>query len=79
MRRKAAKRTLPWDLAAGELDLVSPPPQAEVLPATKKLRLEEPFSESTDEAARNTASPDVSVGLPPPAADYDDTNVDPVT
>jgi hypothetical protein len=35
VRRKAAKRTLPWDLNAGELDLVSSPPaQAEAIPAT---------------------------------------------
>jgi hypothetical protein len=73
VRRKAAKRTLPWDLKAGELDLVSTPPQAEVIPARKKPRLEEPFSASTDQAARETASPDVSVGLPP-----DDVNADPV-
>jgi hypothetical protein len=48
VRRKVAKRTLPWDLSAGELDLVSPPspPQAEVIPATKKPRLEEPFTGS---------------------------------
>jgi hypothetical protein len=74
--RKAAKRTLPWDLAAGELDLVSPQPRAEDIPARKKRRLEEPFSASTEEAASTTASPsDVSVGLPPPAADSDDANV----
>jgi hypothetical protein len=83
VRRKAAKRSLPWDLAAGELDLVSlPPPQAEVIPARKKQRLEEPFSASTastDEAATRTALPDVSVGLLPPAADDDDVNVDLVT
>jgi hypothetical protein len=63
-RRKAAKRTLPWDLGSGELDLVSPRlPQAPVLPTTtrKKRRLEEPFVVSTDEAARKTASPDTSV------------------
>ncbi len=81
VRRKAAKRTLPWDLAAGELDLVTPQPQAEDIPARKKPRLEEPFSVSTDEAARNTASPNVSVGLPPTAVDNDETNAnaDPVT
>jgi hypothetical protein len=80
-RRKAAKRTLPWDLKAGELDLVSPTPQpqAELIPARKKPRLEEPFSASTDEAARKTASTDVSEGLPPPAAIIDDVNADPVT
>jgi hypothetical protein len=72
--RKAAKRTLPWDLAAGELDLVSPQPRAEDIPARKKRRLEEPFSASTEEAASTTASPDVLEGLSPPAADIDDAN-----
>jgi hypothetical protein len=39
LRRKAAKRTLPWDLVEGELDLLSPPPpQAEVNPSRKKRR-----------------------------------------
>jgi hypothetical protein len=70
-RRKAAKRTLPWDLAAGELDLMSP--------QRKKRRVEEPFSASADQAARKTASSDVSVDLPPPVAANDDVNVDPVT
>jgi hypothetical protein len=77
-RRKFSNRTLPWDLEAQELDLVSPPPQAEEMPARKKRRLEEPFSVSTDDAARKTASPDVSVGLPSPAADSDDVTADPV-
>jgi hypothetical protein len=75
-RRKAAKRTLSWDLETGELDLVSSPPlQAEDIPAAarKKPRLEEPLPTATDEAARKTPSPDISVGLsPPPAADGDD-------
>jgi hypothetical protein len=44
LRRKAASRSLPWDLAAGELDLVSPPPpRDEDVPARKKRRLEEPL------------------------------------
>jgi hypothetical protein len=72
-RRKAAKRSLPWNLVAGELHLVSPP-------ARKKQRLEEPLSVSTDEVSRKTASFDVSAGLPPAgAADVDDTNADSVT
>jgi hypothetical protein len=41
--RKAAKRTLPWDLNAGEL-LVS---QDEDNPARKKPRLEEPLPTTT--------------------------------
>jgi hypothetical protein len=64
-RRKAAKRTLPWALVAEELDLESPPPlQAEVIPATKKPRLEEPFSASTDEAATKLSSHGTAVSLP---------------
>jgi hypothetical protein len=55
------------------------PSQAEVIPARKKPRLEEPSSASTDEAARKTASPEISVGLPHPAADNVDVNVDPET
>jgi hypothetical protein len=75
--RKAAKRTLPWDQAAGEL-LMS---QDEDNPARKKPRLEEPLPTTTDEAAGKTASPDLSVGLPPTAADIDEANAntDPLT
>jgi hypothetical protein len=66
-RRKAAKRTRPWDLGTGEeLTLVSPPPpQDEDIPATKKRRLEEPISASTDEteAARKFSSLDTAVSL----------------
>jgi hypothetical protein len=64
----AAKRTHPWDLAAGELHLMSsqppptPQPQDEDIPAVaiKKPRLEEPLPTTTDEAARETAPHDVS-------------------
>jgi hypothetical protein len=57
-----------------------PPQQVEDIPARKKQRLEEPFSASTDEAARKIASPDLSVGLSPPAvADDIDVNADSVT
>jgi hypothetical protein len=59
-RRKAAKRTYPWDLPAGELTLV-PPPQAEDSPAAKKSRLEEPCSASADVATANTAPADAAV------------------
>jgi hypothetical protein len=48
VRRKAAKRTNPFDLVAGELHLMSslPPPQAGDIPAParKKRRIEEPLS-----------------------------------
>jgi hypothetical protein len=82
LRRKAAKRTLPWDLAAGELDLMSssPPPQAEDIPAArKKRRIEEPFPTSSDEATTKNTSHDTTVALPPPdaaaaAADNVDAN-----
>jgi hypothetical protein len=84
--RKAANRTLPWDLAAEELLLLSSQlPQAEDIPAArKKQRLDEPLptttttTTTTDEAARKTDSNDLSVGLPPSAADgdIDDANAD---
>jgi hypothetical protein len=80
--RKAAKRTLPWDLVAGELHLMSSqPPQNEEIPAParKKPRLEEPVPTTRDQAARKTASPEVSVDLPPPGADIDNANAYSVT
>jgi hypothetical protein len=89
-RRKAAKRTLPFDLTAEELTLVpsssslssSSSPQAEdIPPARKKPRLKESLPTTTDEAAKKAASPDVSVGISPPTADNYDANVhaEPVT
>jgi hypothetical protein len=75
VRRKATKRTLPFDLTEGELELVSlPPPQDEDIPARKRPRLEEPLPTTTDEATRETASPVVSEGHSLPAADNDDAN-----
>jgi hypothetical protein len=87
VRRKAAKRTLPFDLVAEELlplSSSSPPPQAEDIPAArKKQRLEVPLPATRDEAARKTASPNLSVGLPAAAAaaaaDDDDANTDSMT
>jgi hypothetical protein len=72
VRRQAAKRALPRDLAAGEL-LVSQ--QDEENPAGKKPRLEDTLltTTTTDQAAQKTAPPDVSVGR------SDVNNVDPVT
>jgi hypothetical protein len=78
VRRKATKRAVPWSLTARALNLGSPP-KAEDIPARKNPRLEEPLPTITDEAAKKTASPDISVGLPPPAAANDDANVNPVT
>jgi hypothetical protein len=64
---------LPWYLA-------SPSPQPQEgdiavtlsIPARKKPRTQEPLPTTPDEAA-------ISVGLPPPAADKDDANAEPVT
>jgi hypothetical protein len=79
VRRKAAKRTHPFDLTAEELLIVpssSLSPQDEDIPARKKPRLEEPLPTTVDKAARKPASSDVSVGLPPPVADDDDDDDD---
>jgi uncharacterized protein YbdZ (MbtH family) len=57
VRRKAAKRTHPFDLTAEELLIVpssSLSPQDEDIPARKKPRLEEPFPKTADEVARTT-------------------------
>jgi hypothetical protein len=78
-RRKAVRRTLPFDLQPGEIQLLPPGDDA---PARKKPRLEEPLPTTpVDQAARETASPDPSVvGLPPPhpppAANDDDDDDD---
>jgi hypothetical protein len=67
VRRKAAKRSERWyqNLAA---------PLS--IPARKKQRREEPLLTTTDEAARETASRDISVGLPSPASHDDDDDDD---
>jgi hypothetical protein len=63
VRRKAAMRTLPWDLVGEELNLMpSPRPQAEDIRAMKKPRLEETFSASTHEAATKHAEVDLAKG-----------------
>jgi hypothetical protein len=69
VRRKAAKRT---DLEPPPQRIViplslSPSPQAEAIPARKKLCVAEPLSRTTDEATRKTTSPDISEGLSSPA------------
>jgi hypothetical protein len=77
---QGCKTPLPFDLATEELNLVSLSPQAKDIPAArKKPRIEEPFPTTTDEAAGKTASPAISVGLPPATADNDDVNADLVT
>jgi hypothetical protein len=77
VRRKAAKRTLPWDLSVDELELMSPQ-QAEDIRATKKPRLEEPISASTDEVATTISSHVTAVSLPTADADQADADADPV-
>jgi hypothetical protein len=68
--RRAAKRTLPWDLPADELEVVSPP-QADEIQATKRPRLEKPFPALADEATTKSTSDDttVAIPLPPPPPD----------
>jgi hypothetical protein len=83
--RKAAKRTESWyhkPPPPQNIAAPSPSPQAELIPARKKQRVDESFPATVDEDARKTGSPGVSVGLPPAAADNDDganVNADPVT
>jgi hypothetical protein len=76
VHRKAAKRSERWYQTASVP--LPPSPEREDIPARKKRRIEEdPLPASTDEAARNTASPDVSsVGLPPPVADHDESDAE---
>jgi hypothetical protein len=61
VRRKAAKRILPWDLPVDEIQLASIQPHEEDSPATKRPRLFEPFPTSTDEA--NTEHTSLITGL----------------
>jgi hypothetical protein len=77
LQRKAAKRTLPWDLAVDELELMSPQ-QNEDIRAMKRPRLEEPSSASTDEAWTELSSHETAVSLPAPADVDSDANTDPV-
>jgi hypothetical protein len=77
VRRKAAKRTLPWKLAADEIQLALSPPQDEDTRATKRPRLEEPAS--TDEAATDTTSHAITVALPPSDTTADHSDSDFVT
>jgi hypothetical protein len=75
VRRKVAKRTLPWDLEGEELNLVSRLQESEEIRATKKPRLNEPFSESTDEAAAELSSHNTAASLPD-TADADHADAD---
>jgi hypothetical protein len=93
MSRKAARRTEPLYIpplprrGTGQRQLpkhFASPPQNEDISASKKPRFEEALpttrARTSDEAARKTPSPDLSVGLSPPAADgdIDDAITDPV-
>jgi hypothetical protein len=71
LRRKAAKRTFPWELTADEPQLASPPPQDEDIRETKRPRLEEPVATSTDEATAETTLHDITLVLSPPDAPSD--------
>jgi hypothetical protein len=80
VRRKAAKRILPWDLPIDEIELASPSPHDEFIRDTKRPRLEEPAPTSLEKATTEdatTAFPLIDVA--PATADNDDANVDPVT
>jgi hypothetical protein len=70
--RRAAKRSLPWGLEAGQLNLMSPQ-QAEDTQATQRPRLETPFPASTDEATAKNTKHD-TVALPHPDADHADSD-----
>jgi S-ribosylhomocysteine lyase LuxS involved in autoinducer biosynthesis len=66
-KRAKLKRPQPWTLTARDIKGVTPltPPQYEYIPATKKPRREEYLTRTAAKAARETASPDVAVSLPP--------------
>jgi hypothetical protein len=69
VRRKVAKRTYPLYLAPPPQNIalpLAPSPPTEEIPARKKRRVEEPLPTATDEVAKETASPDISEGLPSP-------------
>jgi hypothetical protein len=73
VRRKAAKRTFPWELTEDELQLASPRPQEEEedIRETKRPRLGESFRASTDEATTEYTLHSTAVALPPPDAAAD--------
>jgi hypothetical protein len=69
VRRKVAKRSDPLYIAPSPQAIptpLPPSPQAENIPVTQEPRVEEPLPITTDEAARETASPDISEGFPSP-------------
>jgi hypothetical protein len=72
VRRKAAKRILPWDLPIDEIQLALPRPQDEDIQERKRPRLEEPVPTSTDDAIAENTSHNTALALPPP--DRDESN-----
>jgi hypothetical protein len=70
VRRKAGKRILPWDLPVDEIQLASPRPgdededEDEDIRETKRPRLREPFSASTDEDTSENKSQATTVAIP---------------
>jgi hypothetical protein len=80
--RKAAKRTLPWELKDDEIQLALPRPQDEddYIRETKRPRLEDPIPTSADEAPTENTPHDTTVALPPPPpAATESADSDPVT
>jgi hypothetical protein len=82
LRRKAARRTLPFELALDEIQLAEPPPPPspdEEIQDRKRPRLnEKPFSTSTDEATTKNTACDTTVATValPTAAPFPDVAAD---
>jgi hypothetical protein len=76
--RKAAIRTFPWKLRADEIQLASPRPRPRDVDSrkTKKPRIGEHLSLSTDEATTENTLHDTTVALPPPDAPSATTAID---
>jgi hypothetical protein len=80
VRRKAAKRTLPWDLSVDEIQLASMQPQDDYSSATKRPRLEQPFPASDEATTTNDTLHDTTMGVLPSSDDTTNhTDSDPVT
>jgi hypothetical protein len=82
VRRKAAKRTDPLYIEPPPPQNMavslppSPMPRVEDIPVTQGPRGEEPLSTTRDEDVRETASPEISEGLPSPATPPSAATVD---
>jgi hypothetical protein len=81
VRRKAAKRILPWDLPVDQIQLASSSPQDEFIRETKRPRLEEPLPTTATYEATTKNTPHDTAVAPPPDADTAaaDASADPVT